>query len=131
MRHKIQGRKLGRNEANRRALLRNAASSLLLHGKIRTTKSIAKELQPYVEKIITKAKVDDFNARRYVARLVYGKETVQNLFEKIMPDMKDKNGGYTRIYGLDFRQGDNARMALIELSSYKDEKKEKKEKKPA
>ncbi|MBN2364428.1 50S ribosomal protein L17 [candidate division WOR-3 bacterium] len=131
MRHKVKGRKLGRNDSNRKALLRNAASSLFLHGKIKTTKSIAKELQPYVEKIITKAKIDDFNARRYVARLVYGKETVKSLFDKVIPEMKEKKGGYTRIYGLDFRQGDNARMALIELSSYKEEKKEKKEKKPA
>ncbi|MBN1619288.1 50S ribosomal protein L17 [candidate division WOR-3 bacterium] len=130
MRHKLKGRRLGRNDSNRKALLRNAASSLFLHGKIRTTKSIAKELQPYVEKIITKAKTDDFNARRYVARLVFGKETVKNLFDKVMPEMKEKDGGYTRIYNLDFRLGDNARMALIELSSYKEEKAEKKDKKP-
>ncbi len=131
MRHKLKGRRLGRNDSNRKALLRNAASSLLLHGKIKTTRSIAKELQPYVEKIITRAKTDDFNARRYVARLVFGKETVKNLFDKVMPDMREKGGGYTRIYNLDFRMGDNARMALIELSSFKEEKAEKKDKKPA
>lgn len=115
MRHRIKGRKLGRNPAARIALLRNAATSLILYKRIKTTKSIAKELRPYIEKIITTAKKDDFNARRNVARLLYGKKAVKILFDDIIQNFSSVNGGYTRIMNLDFRKGDNARIAFIEI----------------
>ncbi|MGC9366273.1 MAG: 50S ribosomal protein L17 [bacterium] len=117
MRHKIKGRRLGRNPASRKALLRNAASSLFIHRRIKTTKSIARELRSYAEKLITTAKVDDFNARRRAARKLYGKKAVKVLFEEIGPTFKEVNGGYTRIMNLDYRKGDNARMALLEIIS--------------
>lgn len=126
MRHKITGRKLGRNSSAKAALLRNAATSLFLYKKIKTTKSIAKELQPYVEKLITKAKKEDFNARRHVAKFVFGKEAVKNLFDNIIPEIRDISSGYTKISNLDYRKGDGARLALIEIILPEEKEKPKK-----
>ncbi|WP_165247423.1 50S ribosomal protein L17 [Paludisphaera soli] len=117
MRHKKAGRKFKRSPEHRRMLLRNLATALLEHGKITTTVPKAKELQPYVEKLITSAKegfkLDPF--RRSLAVLT-NKEVAYKLFHEIGPRFSGRPGGYTRIYKLaKVRQGDAAEMAVIQL----------------
>lgn len=117
MRHKKAGRKFKRSPSHRRMLLRNLATALLEHGKITTTLPKAKELQPYVEKLITTAR-DGFvldNFRRSLAVLT-NKDIAYKLFHEIGPRFKGRPGGYTRIYKLaKVRQGDAAQMAVITL----------------
>jgi large subunit ribosomal protein L17 len=117
MRHQKAGRKFKRSPEHRRMLLRNLATALLEHGKITTTLPKAKELQPYVEKLITLAK-DGFelnNFRRGMAVLT-SKQVAYKLFHEIGPQFKGRPGGYTRIYKLaKVRQGDAAAMAVISL----------------
>jgi large subunit ribosomal protein L17 len=117
MRHQKAGRKFKRSPEHRRMLLRNLATALLEHGKITTTLPKAKELQPYVEKLITLAK-DGFelnNFRRGMAVLT-SKQVAYKLFHEIGPQFKGRPGGYTRIFKLArVRQGDAAAMAVISL----------------
>lgn len=117
MRHQKAGRKFKRSPEHRRMLLRNLATALLEHGKITTTLPKAKELQPYVEKLITTAR-DGFelnNFRRGMAVLT-SKKVAYKLFHEIGPRFKGRPGGYTRIYKLaKVRQGDAAAMAVISL----------------
>lgn len=117
MRHKKAGRKFKRSPEHRRMLLRNLATALLEHGKITTTVPKAKELQPYVEKLITSAKagfkLDPF--RRSLA-VLNNKAVAYKLFHEIGPRFATRPGGYTRIYKLaKVRQGDAAEMAVIML----------------
>lgn len=117
MRHKKAGRKFKRSPEHRRMLLRNLATALLEHGKITTTVPKAKELAPYVEKLITSAKegfkLDPF--RRSLA-VLNSKEVAYKLFHEIGPRFAGRPGGYTRIYKLaKVRQGDAAEMAVIQL----------------
>ncbi len=117
MRHQNAGRKFKRSPEHRRMLLRNLATALLEHGKIKTTLPKAKEVQPYVEKLITLAK-DGWNLnnfRRCLAVLT-SKAVAYKLFHEIGPRYKRRPGGYTRIYKLArVRQGDAAAMAVISL----------------
>jgi large subunit ribosomal protein L17 len=117
MRHQKAGRKFKRSPEHRRMLLRNLATALLEHGKIKTTLPKAKEVQPYVEKLITLAK-DGFelnNFRRCLAVLTR-KDVAYKLFHEIGPRYQARSGGYTRIYKLaKVRQGDAAPMAVISL----------------
>jgi large subunit ribosomal protein L17 len=117
MRHKKAGRKFKRSPEHRRMLLRNLATALLEHGKITTTVPKAKELQPFVEKLITLAKggfkLDPF--RRSLA-VLNNKDVAYKLFHEIGPRFATRPGGYTRIYKLaKVRQGDAAEMAVIML----------------
>src|SRR5690349_19719318 len=117
MRHKKAGRKFKRSPEHRRMLLRNLATALLEHGKITTTVPKAKELQPYVEKLITLAKegfkLEPF--RRSLA-VLNNKAVAYKLFHEIGPRFASRPGGYTRIYKLaKVRQGDAAEMAVIML----------------
>jgi large subunit ribosomal protein L17 len=122
MRHRKAGRKFKRSPEHRRMLLRNLATALLEHGKIKTTLPKAKEVQPYVEKLITQAK-DGFdlnNFRRCLAVLT-SKQVAYKLFHEIGPRFQGRPGGYTRIYKLaKVRQGDAAPMAVISLLSEKE-----------
>ena len=115
MRHHLSKRKLNRTSAHRTALLRNMATSLFRHEKIRTTDPKAKELRSYAEKLITISKKGGIHSRRMVARDIHDKEVVAKLFEEIAPRYENRHGGYTRIYKLGTRLGDNAEMSLIEL----------------
>jgi large subunit ribosomal protein L17 len=124
MRHRVAHRKLGRVTEHRIALLRNQAEALIRHERIETTVPRAKELRPFVERIITIAKrglADGpktpraLHARRLVAVDVHEPETVEKLFETIAPRFAARPGGYTRILKLGFRRGDSADMAQIEL----------------
>lgn len=121
MRHRVAGRKLDRNTAQRKALLRGLATELFKHGKIRTTEAKAKSLRPFVEKLITLAKRGDLHARRQVAARLYEPAVLQKLFDEIAAAYQDRPGGYTRIYKLGLRKGDAAPMALIELVEYETE----------
>jgi large subunit ribosomal protein L17 len=115
MRHRHGYRKLGRTSAHRKALLKNLSIALISEGRIETTLPKAKELRSYIEKLITKAKVGDFNAHRAVFALLQDKESTKKLVEDIAPEYKDRNGGYTRIIKTRMRRGDAAEMAIIEL----------------
>lgn len=124
MRHRVANRKLGRTTEHRIALLRNQATNLLRHERIETTLPKAKELRPFVEKIITIARdgaaeparsVERLNAKRAVARDIQDTKVVEKLFDTIAPRFSARPGGYTRILKLGFRRGDAADMAQIEL----------------
>src|SRR5690625_8010079 len=118
MRHLSSGRKLNRHSSHRIALARNQATALLRHGRIKTTLTKAKNLQPYVEKLITTARGGDLHARRLVAREIHDREVVSKLMEEIGPAFAERPGGYTRIYRLGTRRGDATQAALLELVSY-------------
>lgn len=115
MRHRKKGRSLSRTSSHKRATLRNMATSLFRHERIRTTRAKAKELRPFAEKLITISKSDDVHSRRKVRRHVADREILQKLFDEIGPHYAGRDGGYTRILKLGARKGDGAEMALIEL----------------
>jgi large subunit ribosomal protein L17 len=115
MRHQNKKYKIGTNAAHRKSLLRNLASEVLDHGKIKTTHTKCKAIQPFVEKLITIAKEDTVANRRLAFSKLDNKEAVKNLFE-IAPKYKERNGGYTRIMKMaERRVGDNAPMSYIAL----------------
>ena len=142
MRHQTKKNQLSRAQDQRKALLRSLATQLFLHGEIRTTMAKAKALKPYADKVISLAKKGDLNSRRIALRYIYdiktdrymdvetkavveenaeGKklmdETVlRKLFTEISSKYANRNGGYTRIYRMPNRRGDNSEMALIQLS---------------
>lgn len=115
MRHLSSGRKLNRSSSHRIALKRSQATALFRHGRIKTTLVKAKDLQPYVEKLITTARGGDLHARRLVAREIHDNAVLRKVMDEIAPIYVGRNGGYTRIYRLGNRRGDNAQEALIEL----------------
>jgi large subunit ribosomal protein L17 len=120
MRHRLDGRHLGRDTAHRISLYRNLVTDLLRYERITTTEAKAKEIRPMAEKIITLARRGDLHARRQALRFVYDEKVVKKAFDEIGPRMKDRPGGYLRITGLESRKGDGARMAAIELVDYVD-----------
>ena len=115
MLHGIKGRKLSRNTAHRKALLRNLSLALLQHEMIKTTLPKAKELRPFVEKIITIAKKDTLANRRLAISILGNQDIAEKLFKEIGPRAANRNGGYTRILKFGFRTGDKAPMALMEI----------------
>ncbi|MFQ5524922.1 MAG: 50S ribosomal protein L17 [Thermoanaerobaculia bacterium] len=121
MRHGIQGRKLNRTTAHRKALFRNQLASLIQSEQIRTTLAKAKELRPVAEKMITHGKKDTVHARRMVRQWVPNRTHVRKLFDEIAPRFADRAGGYTRITKLGPRKGDGAEMAILELVEKGDE----------
>ena len=115
MRHRKKGRKLGVNPSHRRAMLANLAENLILHKRIKTTESRAKELRRYIEPLITKAKKGDLNSIRMISRKIRHKNILGILLNDIAPVYNNRNGGYTRIIKLGFRDNDRASVALIEF----------------
>jgi large subunit ribosomal protein L17 len=123
MRHRVGYRKLGRVTEHRIALLRNQAQALIRHERIETTVPKAKELRPFVERLITIAKrglaasesVRVVNARRLVARDIQDRDVVAKLFDTIAPRFAERPGGYTRLLKLGYRRGDSAEVAQVEL----------------
>lgn len=115
MRHNNIGRRLGRTPTHRVHMMRNMVTSILVHEKLTTTVTRAKELRRAVERIITMAKTDDLASRRQVLKVVHDRKVVAKLFETIAPRYQVRPGGYTRIIRLNPRVGDNAPMAIIEL----------------
>ncbi len=116
MRHQKTGRKLGRTSSHRLALMRNMVSSLIEHGRIKTTDSKAKELRKVADKMVTFGKRGDLHAIRRAMRILRGKSIAKKLFDEIAPRFADVNGGYTRIIKSGRRPGDNALMSIIEFS---------------
>lgn len=115
MRHRKLRRKLGRTSAHREALLRNLTTSLLLYEKIITTAAKAKELRKIAERMITLAKRKDLHARRQAAEVIQDERVLKKLFETIGERYEGRNGGYTRITKLEYRVGDGAPLAAVEL----------------
>src|SRR5262249_37994932 len=117
VRHRRQGRKLGRDSAHRKAMFSTMAGQLFQHGRIRTTEAKAKELRPIAEKLITLARKDpvDVAAQRQAVAYLRSKDAVHTLFHDVAPRFTERPGGYTRIIKLGPRQGDAAPMAYIEL----------------
>tara|TARA_B100000579_G_scaffold286220_1_gene237234 strand:- start:1689 stop:2087 length:399 start_codon:yes stop_codon:yes gene_type:complete len=115
MRHKKKGRKLGRKVGNRRALLMNLASQLIMHKRIKTTDAKAKELRMFIEPLITLAKKNEVHSRRMVIKKLPNKNIVRILFEDISPNYIDRPGGYTRIVKLGYRDNDRAPVSIIEF----------------
>ena len=121
MRHGKRFNHLGRKSAHRKAMLANMACSLIQHKKIKTTLAKAKALRVYVEPLITKSKNDTTHSRRVVFSYLKQKDAITELFNDISSKVADRPGGYTRIFKLNNRLGDNAQMALIELVDYNEE----------
>lgn len=115
MKHQIKGRKLNRNSAHRKALMRNLSIALITNERIKTTLPKAKELRPFVEKILTVAKDDNLANRRLIISILGNQEITDKLFKDIAPRIAKRNGGYTRILKNGFRVGDKAPMAVMEL----------------
>ena len=115
MRHGVALKKLNRTAAHRTAMFANMAASLIKHEQITTTLPKAKELRPFVEKLVTLGKKGDLHARRQAISHVRDVTQVGKLFETIGPRYADRNGGYIRIMKAGYRHGDNAPMAVIEF----------------
>jgi large subunit ribosomal protein L17 len=115
MRHHNSSRKFGRETGQRNALMRGLALSLVLRGKIRTTEAKAKELRPFIEKLITKGKDGSLGSRRLVIARLNSESGATKIMDKIAPQYKERAGGYTRITKLPTRMSDGAKMAQIEF----------------
>lgn len=121
MLHRIKGRKLGRNSAHRKALMRNLSLAFIEHEFIKTTLPKAKEVKPFVEKLLTLSKTDNLANRRRAISILGTENLVNKLFTDIGPRVKSRSGGYIRILKYGFRTGDKADMAIIELVDRKEE----------
>ena len=115
MRHHNQNRKFGRVRRQRGALLSGLARALILHGTITTTEAKAKELRPFIERLITKSKNDSVTARRLVTARLNDVSATRKLFTDTASKYSTRGGGYTRITKLEPRKGDAAKMAVIEF----------------
>src|SRR5687767_15921523 len=115
MRHGSAHRKLGRTSSHRTAMFANMAASLIKHEQITTTLPKAKELRPFVEKLVTLAKRGDLHARRIAISRVRDVDQVRKLFDTIGPRYQERRGGYLRVLKAGFRYGDNAPVAVIEF----------------
>jgi len=115
MRHQKNKVTLDRKTAARRSLLANLAESLILYEKIKTTKAKAKALRPYVERLITRAKMQTLAARRELMKTLYTQNAIKKLMENVGPRYKERSGGFTRIIMLKNRKGDGAEEVLIEF----------------
>ena len=117
MRHRNQGRKLGRTSAHRTAMFANMTAALIKHEQITTTLPKAKALRPVMEKLVTLSRrgASNLHARRQALAAIRDEAQVKKLFEVIGPRYATRPGGYTRVLKAGFRHGDNAAMALIEF----------------
>jgi large subunit ribosomal protein L17 len=115
MRHAKSGRKLNRESSHRKAMFANMAASLIRHEQIVTTLPKAKELKPYVDRLVTLGKRGDLHARRLAIARIGDEDAVKKLFETLVPRYGNRAGGYTRVLKAGFRYGDSAPMAVIEL----------------
>lgn len=116
MRHHNSKRKFGRVRKVRKALVNSLALNLIVRGKIKTTEPKAKELRPFIEKLVTRAKKGDVATRRTVVSKLSGrKKETAKLFDVIAPKYADRKGGYTRVIKLGARKSDGAKMAIIEF----------------
>ena len=124
MRHLKKGRKLNRTASHRSALMSNLAISLVKHKRIVTTLPKAKELKPFIERLITYAKRNDLHGRRLIMKKIKGnlkKEISNIIIHDIAASYSERNGGYTRIIKVDNRKNDNADMSIIEFVNLKND----------
>lgn len=115
MRHRVEGRKFGRETDARRLMLRNLVKSMIEHGQITTTLPKAKELRRHVERVVTYGKANTVHARRLAYSVLGDRDLVKKLFDEIAPAFQGRNGGYTRVLKAGFRRGDAAPMAVIQF----------------
>jgi|SRR6185437_699325 len=115
MRHRVAGRKFGRNTNQRKALLRNLAVSLILNERITTTEAKAKTIRPVVEKLVTMSRDDTEHHRRLVMARLADERATAKLFDILGPRFDGQPGGYTRIYKIGSRRGDGAPVSMIEF----------------
>jgi len=115
MRHGISQRKLSRKSGHRKALFRNMAAALIKHEQISTTLPKAKELRPYIEKLITLAKRGGLSNRRLAQSRLLDETQLKKLFDVLAERYSDREGGYTRIIKAGYRGSDSAQLAIIEL----------------
>jgi large subunit ribosomal protein L17 len=115
MRHQTHHGRLGVQPAHRRAMVRNMVTSLLKHERVKTTKSRAKEVRRYAEKMITIAKKETLASKRQVLGFVMEREVVNKLFKTLIYRYAERKGGYTRVLKLGYRPGDGAEMVFLEL----------------
>src|ERR1700712_2416916 len=115
MRHRKAGRHLRRTSEQKLALMRNLATSLIESESIETTEAKAKELRPFIEKLITKARSGTLHARRLARRPIHKREAADKLFQELGPRFAARPGGYTRILKTSHRKGDGAEMAIIQF----------------
>ncbi len=115
MRHRKKGRKLNRTAAHRKATMKQLGSNLIRDERLITTVAKAKELRPFIEKIVTRAGEDTVHNRRQAKKKLNSDPAVKKLFEEIGPRFVERSGGYTRILKLDERKGDGTTRALIEF----------------
>ncbi len=115
MRHRMKGRRMQRTSSHRQALLKNMSANLIKHEQIKTTLPKAKELRPYVEKLVTLAKKGGLSNRRLAMSRLMDETQLKKLFDVMAERYADRNGGYTRIIKAGFRGSDAAPMAIIEF----------------
>src|SRR5712691_9038899 len=125
MRHLNSGRKLNRSSSHRKALLRNLATALIHHERIRTTDAKAKELRRFADRLVSLGKQATLHARRRAFDRIRDREAVSKLFEEIAPRFRDRPGGYTRITKIGVRHGDVAPISMIEWTGGAEEPKKK------
>jgi len=115
MRHKMRGRKFGRESDHRKLMLKNLVLSLIEHGRINTTQAKAKEIRSLTERVITYGKKGTVHHRRMAFKILNNKDMVKKVFDELAPKYTDRAGGYTRVLKNGFRRGDCAPMAIIEF----------------
>lgn len=115
MRHRVEGRKFGRETDARRLMMRNLVKSMVEHGQINTTLAKAKEMRRFVERVVTYGKNNTVHSRRLAYSVLGDRDLVKKLFDEIAPAFADRNGGYTRVLKAGFRRGNNAPMAIIQF----------------
>lgn len=115
MRHRVVGKKFGREMDARRLMICNLVKSMIEHGQITTTLTKAKELRGYVERVVTYGKANTVHARRLAYSVLGDRTLVKKLFDEIAPAFEGRNGGYTRVVKAGFRRGDSAAMAIIQF----------------
>lgn len=118
MRHKVEGRTLGREKDHRKALLRNLVGSLVIHERIKTTHAKALEARRLAERVITYAKKGSVHHQRLIYRILQDRDLVKKVMNDIVPKFTERNGGYTRVVKNGYRRGDSAPMALLEWVYY-------------
>jgi len=126
MRHLIKGKKLQRDSAQRKALMRSQVTSFIEKERIQTTLAKAKAVRPVAEKMITLAKRNTLHTRRQALSFIYKKDVVKKLFDDIGPRFSERPGGYTRIVKVGPRAGDGAEMAILEMIGTEFKKKQTK-----
>ncbi|MCB5230962.1 MAG: 50S ribosomal protein L17 [Candidatus Cloacimonas sp.] len=128
MRHKVEGRTLGREKGHRQALIRNLVIALVKHDRIETTHTRALEARKVAERLITYGKKGTLHSQRLIYDVVRDRDLVKKVMDEIVPQLNDRNGGYTRVLKKGFRKGDGAPVSIMEWVYHIQPEPEKKDK---